>query len=178
MAIYHLSIKIFSRGKGGKSAVAAAAYRAGEKIFCEYDGRMNDYTRKGGVVHTEILLPEYAPVEFKDRAILWNAVERVEKAENAQLAREVEFSLPVELTLAQNKSLVREYVKHNFVDKGMCADICIHDKDDGNPHAHVLLTMRPFNEDGSWGNKQRKEYYAMNNSDCQQQYPILFEYRS
>ena len=130
MAIFHQSIKIITRGKG-KYAVAAAAYRAGEKILCEYDGKLNDYTRKVGVIHTEILLPENAPLEYKDRAILWNAVEQVEKSKNSQLAREIEIALPAELTLLQNRSLVREYAKKNFVEKGMCADFCIHDKGDG-----------------------------------------------
>ncbi len=157
MAIYHCSIKIISRGKG-KSAVAAAAYRAGVKIINQYDGIEHDYTRKGGIVHTEILLPENAPAEYADRAILWNAVEKIEKAKNSQLAREIELALPVELTREQNISLVREYVNQHFVAAGMCADICIHDKKDGNPHAHVMLTMRPFNEDKTWGAKQKKDY--------------------
>ena len=157
MAIFHLSIKITGRGKG-KSAVAAAAYRTGEKIKNEYDGMVHDYTRKQGIVHSEILLPDNAPLEYKDRTILWNAVEKVEKFKTAQLARDIEIALPIELTLIQNKSLVREYVKKNFAAAGMCADIAIHDSGDGNPHAHVLLTMRPFNEDGTWGNKQKKEY--------------------
>ena len=158
MAIYHLSIKIISRGKGGKSAVAAAAYRAAEKIHNEYDGMTHDYTRKGGVVHTEILLPENAPAEYADRAVLWNAVEKIEKAKNAQLAREIEIALPVELTREQNISLVREYVNRHFVAAGMCADFAIHDKKDGNPHAHIMLTMRPFEQGGEWGAKQKKEY--------------------
>ena len=157
MAIYHCSIKIISRGKG-RSAVAAAAYRAGEKITSEYDGTIHDYTRKGGVVHTEILLPDHAPAGFTDRAVLWNAVEKIEKARNAQLAREIELALPVELTREQNISLVREYVNRHFVAAGMCADICIHDKNGGNPHAHIMLTMRPFEQDGEWGAKQKKEY--------------------
>ena len=157
MAIYHLSIKIISRGKG-KSAVAAAAYRAGEKIRNEYDGMEHDYTRKGGVVHTEILLPDNAPAEYSDRAVLWNAVEKIERTKNSQLAREIEIALPVELTLLQNKSLVREYVKKHFVSAGMCADFCIHDTGGGNPHAHIMLTMRPFNEEKTWGDKQKKEY--------------------
>ena len=157
IAIYHCSIKITSRGKG-RSAVAAAAYRAGEKITNEYDGKIHDFTRKGGVVHSEILLPDNAPAEYKDRAVLWNAVEKIEKAKNAQLAREIEIALPAELSLLENKSLVRDYVKRNFVSAGMCADICIHDKKDGNPHAHILLTMRPFTERGEWGTKQKKEY--------------------
>jgi len=158
MAIFHHSIKIISRGSSGKSAVAAAAYRAGEKILCEHDGRISDYTCKGGVVHTEILLPRYAPPEYKDRAVLWNAVEKIEKAKNSQLAREIEIALPVELSLALSKSLVYNYAIENFVRHGMCADIAIHDKGDGNPHAHIMLTMRPFNEDGTWGTKQRKQY--------------------
>jgi len=164
MAIYHCSIKIISRGKG-KSAVAAAAYRSGEKITNEYDGIEHDYTRKGGIVHTEILLPEHAPEEYADRAILWNAVEKIEKARNSQLAREIELALPVELSQEQNVSLVREYVKSNFVDSGMCADICIHDKNDGNPHAHIMLTMRPFEPDGTWGAKSKKEYILDGNGE-------------
>ncbi len=103
-------------------------------------------------------MPRYAPQEYTDRAVLWNAVEKVEKAKNSQLAREIELALPAELTLVQNRFLVRNYCQHNFVDKGMCADICIHDKGDGNPHAHVMLTMRPFNEDNTWGARQKKEY--------------------
>ena len=148
MAIYHLSIKIISRGKG-KSVVAAAAYRAGEKIKSAYDGIEHDYTRKGGVVHTEILLPDHAPSEYANRATLWSAVEKSETAKNAQLAREIEIALPVELSREQGITLVREYVNRNFVEKGMCADVAIHDKNDGNPHAHILLTMRPIEPDGS-----------------------------
>ncbi|MDR2925335.1 MAG: MobA/MobL family protein [Azoarcus sp.] len=157
MAIYHCSIKIVSRGKG-KSAVAAAAYRAGELIKNEYDGITHDYTSKGGVVARAILLPEYAPPEYQDRTTLWNAVEKIEKAKNAQLAREIEIGIPAELTYMQQLNLVHEFVRKNFVDKGMCADVCIHDKGDGNPHAHILLTMRPIEQDGTWGAKQRKEY--------------------
>lgn len=157
MAIYHCSIKIISRGKG-KSAVAAVAYRAAEKILNQYDGLEHDYTRKGGVVHTEILLPHNAPAEYADRAILWNAVEKIEKAKNSQLARETDIALPVELTGEQNILLVREYVKRHFVAAGMCADIAIHDIGGGNPHAHIMLTMRPFEQGGAWGAKQKKDY--------------------
>ena len=147
-----LSIKIISRGKG-KSAVAAAAYRAGETITNEYDGITHDYTRKSGIVYTEILLPENAPHEFQNRGILWNSVERIEKQKNSQLSREIELALPVELTREQNTSLVCGFVKQHFVDVGMCADIAVHNTGNGNPHAHVMLTMRPLNEDGSWGAK-------------------------
>ncbi|MBF1171671.1 MAG: MobA/MobL family protein [[Eubacterium] sulci] len=157
MAIYHLSIKIISRGKG-KSAVAAASYRSGEKIKNEYDGVVHDFTRKGGIAHTEILLPQNAPQEFSDRGTLWNSVEKIEKSKNSQLAREIEIALPKELDREKQIELVREYVKENFVKVGMCADIALHDKNDGNPHAHILLTMRPLNEDKTWGAKSKKEY--------------------
>lgn len=124
MAIYHLSIKIISRGKGA-SAVAKAAYRAGELIKNECDGLTHDYTKKGGVIYKEILLPANAPAEYADRSVLWNAVEKIEKAVNSQLAREIEVALPFELSREQNINLIREYVKHHFVEQGMCADLCV-----------------------------------------------------
>ena len=164
MAIYHLSIKIISRGKG-KSAVAASAYRSGEKIKNEYDGIVHDFTRKGGIAHTEIILPQNAPQEFSDRGTLWNSVEKIEKSKNSQLAREIEVALPKELNREKQIELVREYVKENFVKIGMCADIALHDKDDGNPHAHILLTMRPLNEDKTWGAKSKKEYILDENGE-------------
>ena len=164
MAIYHLSIKIISRGKG-KSAVAASAYRSGEKIKNEYDGVVHDFTRKGGIAHTEILLPQNAPQEFANRSVLWNSVEKIEKSKNSQLAREIEIALPKELDREKQIELVRNYVKENFVDVGMCADIAIHDKNDGNPHAHILLTMRPLNEDKTWGAKSKKEYIFDKNGE-------------
>ena len=157
MAIYRLSIKIISRGKGA-SAVAKAAYRAAELLKSEYDGGEHDYTRKRGVVHTEILLPDHAPAEYTDRSTLWNAVERAETMKNAQLSREVELALPIELSKEQNIALAHEFVKRQFVEQGMCADICVHDTRKGNPHAHVMLTMRPIEKNGEWGAKSRKEY--------------------
>ena len=164
MAIYHLSIKIISRGKG-KSAVAASAYRSGEKIKNEYDGIVHDFTRKRGIAHTEILLPQNAPQEFANHSVLWNSVEKIEKSKNSQLAREIEIALPQELDREKQIELVREYVKENFVKVGMCADIALHDKNDGNPHAHILLTMRPFNEDKRWGAKSKKEYILDENGE-------------
>lgn len=164
MAIYHCSIKIISRGEG-RSAVAAAAYRAGEKITNEFDGEIHDYTRKGGVVHMETLLPAQAPAAYQDRSVLWNAVEKIEKAKNAQLAREIELALPCELTREQGISLVREYVKRHFVAEGMCADIAVHDTGGGNPHAHVMLTMRPIEQGATWGAKQKKEYILDRNGN-------------
>ena len=152
MAIYHCSIKIISRGKG-KSAVAAAAYRSGECITNNYDGITHDFSRKRGIVHTEVILPSHAPREFSERSVLWNSVEKIEKQKNSQLAREIEIALPAELSQEQNISLARRFVKEQFVDKGMCADIAVHNTDGTNPHVHILLTMRPLNEDGSWGAK-------------------------
>jgi len=105
-------------------------------------------------VHSEILLPDHAPAEYADRSILWNAVEKVERYKTAQLAREIQLALPVELTEEQNTKLVRDYVKEHFVSAGMCADIAIHDTGEGNPHAHIMLTMRPI-ENGEWGAKSR-----------------------
>ncbi|MBR0280634.1 MAG: MobA/MobL family protein, partial [Oscillibacter sp.] len=157
IAIFHCPIQIIKRSRG-RSAVEAAAYRSGEKLTNEWDGRTHDYTRKGGIVHTEIILPANAPRDFYDRAILWNSVEMSEKAANAQLAREVEVALPNELNREEQLKLVREFVKDAFVDAGMCADIAVHDKGDGNPHAHIMLTLRPLNPDGTWGAKCRKVY--------------------
>ena len=164
IAIYHWNIGIVSRGKG-KSAVAAAAYRSGEKLTNEWDGMTHDYTRKGGVVHTEILLPPQAPPSFSDRSTLWNSVEEAEKSNNAQLAREVEIALPVELSREEQIRLVREYCSSQFVSKGMCADFNIHDTGGGNPHAHILLTMRPMDERGKWLPKSKKEYVLDENGE-------------
>ena len=138
--------------------MAAAAYRSGEKLVNEWDGLTHDYTRKGGVVHTEIMLPSHAPPEFADRSTLWNSVEQIEKSSTAQLAREIEVALPVELSRAEQLALVRSFVQDNFVSAGMCADFAIHDKGTGNPHAHIMLTIRPIREDGKWGAKCRKVY--------------------
>ncbi|SFS09667.1 MobQ family relaxase [Anaeromicropila populeti] len=157
MAIYHCHCKIVSRGSG-RSAVGAAAYRSGEKLTNEYDGLEHDYTRKGGVAYSEIMLCENAPKEYQDRSTLWNEVEKIEKSSKAQLAREYEVALPVELTREEQIKLVRDFAKENFTDKGMCVDFSIHDKEDGNPHAHIMLTIRPIEQDGTWGTKQKKEY--------------------
>ena len=157
IAIYHWNIGIVSRGKG-KSAVAAAAYRSGEKLTNEWDGMTHDYTRKGGVVHTEIMLPPHAPPSFADRSTLWNSVELYEKAGNAQLAREIDAALPIELSREEQIRLVREYCSSQFVSRGMCVDFVIHDTDSGNPHCHIMLTMRPLDERGAWAAKSKKEY--------------------
>lgn len=157
MAIFHCSIKIVGRGKG-KSAVASAAYRSGEKITNEYDGETHNYTRKGGIAFTGILLPDHAPKEYQDRSNLWNAVERAERSKNAQLARDIEVAIPNEIPREYWQRLMTDYCKSNFVSKGMIADFCIHDKDPNNPHCHILLTMRPIDKNGKWLAKSRKVY--------------------
>ena len=157
MAIYHCSIKIIKRSQG-RSAVAAAAYRSGQKLTNEWDGITHDYTKKGGMVYSEILLPAHAPPEFSDHSALWNSVEKIEKSRNAQLAREIEIALPTELDRQSQIRLVRDYVRDTFISSGMCADFSIHDKGNGNPHAHIMLTLRPLMENGEWGAKCRKEY--------------------
>ena len=157
IAIFHCPIQIIKRSIG-KSAVAAAAYRSGERLTNEWDGMTHDYTYKSGIVHKEIMLPTHAPPEFSDRSTLWNSVEEIEKSSDAQLAREIEVALPVELSPAEQLALIRAFVKDNFVDAGMCADFAIHDKGTGNPHAHIMLTIRPLREDGKWGAKCRKVY--------------------
>lgn len=166
MAIYHCTCKIISRGQG-RSAVGAAAYRSGEKLYNEYDGIEHDYTKKGGVVYSEIMLCENAQKEYQDRQTLWNAVEQIEKSSKAQLAREYEVALPVELSREEQIKLVRDFAKENFVDNGMCVDFSIHDKEDGNPHAHIMLTTRPIEQDNSWGVKQKKEYILDKNGQKQ-----------
>lgn len=158
VAIYHCSIKIISRGKG-RSAVACAAYRSGTKLTDLATGKIFDYSNKSGVVFFEVLLPENAPTIFAvDRNILWDAVERKETHSAAQLAREVEVALPCEFTRQEQIDTVREYIMKNFVREGMCADWALHDKGDGNPHAHIMLTMRAIKPNGRWAEKSRTIY--------------------
>ena len=213
MAIMHLSCKTISR-KDGRSSVASAAYRAGQKLVNEQDGRTHDYGKKGGVEYSEIEIPENAPKWMKEenqkireldlqikesqtkinnldkeepteknqsaraeeqqkmeqcqnkrneiqrdlREKIWNEVEKVEKGPKARTAREIEVALPCELTREQQKELMREYVKENFTDKGIIADWSIHDKGDGNPHCHILLTTREMDREGNWKAKSKKEY--------------------
>lgn len=160
MSIYHCSIQIIGRSSG-RSAVAAAAYRTAEKLEDKETGLTHDYTKKQGVVHREIMLPEYAPEEYKNREILWNEVQKIEKRSNAQLAREIEVALPRELSRADQMIAVRVYVQMNFVEKGMCADWVLHDKGDGNPHAHIMLTTRPIRKNGQWGTKEKNRTHWM-----------------
>ncbi len=147
----------------GQSAVAAAAYRAGEKLHSTYYGEDSDYTRKGGVICSEILLPSHAPSEYADRETLWNAVEKAERGKKAQLAYSFDIALQNEFSMQENIDLARQFLLDNFVNRGMVADFAVHqpDKEDGgisNPHFHVMCPIRPIEPDGRWGNKQRREY--------------------
>ena len=160
MAIYHLEAKVISRG-AGRSAVAASAYMSCSQIYNDYDGVQHDYTRKGGLVWQSVFLPEYAPTEWQDRAVLWNAVEEAEKTKDSRLAREFVVALPVELDKARWQELLTEFIQNQFVADGMCADVAIHDTDGHNPHAHIMLTVRPLNRDGTWQRKTEKEYLCV-----------------
>ena len=153
----HNEISIVQRSQQ-QSAVAAAAYQSGEKLFCEYDQQVKHYPEKRGIVHNEILLPANAPPEYADRNTLWNAAEAVEKQWNSQLARRWVLTIPREIPPDQYAALVRDFCNQQFVSKGMCVDFAIHDKGDGNPHAHVMLTMRAMDEHGKWLPKSRKVY--------------------
>ena len=143
MAMFHCSIKIIGRSKG-RSAIASAAYRSGERLYNEETGLIHDFTRKGGVVMSEIMLPENAPEEYKDRQKLWTEVQKIEKRSDAQLAREVEVAFPAEMSRDEQIECVRTFIYENFVSEGMCADFAIHDVNGENPHAHIMLTVRGF----------------------------------
>jgi uncharacterized protein YoxC len=170
LAIYHLHVSIVSR-KTGRSAVAAAAYRSGDKMTNERDGITHDYNRKTGIIYSEIVLPENAPEEYEDRAILWNTVEKAEKRMDAQTAREIDVALPVEFDFQEQLETIREYIQENFTAHGMCADFSMHDKGDGNPHAHILLTTRNVTQEGfggknrDWNDKARLESWRGNWAD-------------
>lgn len=180
MAIYHFKVKIINR-KSGRSAVASAAYRSGEKLVNEYDGLEHDYTKKHWIEYKEIILPECAPNEYKNRNTLWNAVENIEKSNMARLSREFEIALPVELTQEQQIEVLQKFIKDEIIPLNLCADICIHNPpvmndykqpidDTGhptkekdkmifrNPHAHVMVTMRPLDSNGKWEKKSEVEY--------------------
>lgn len=164
MAIYHLEAKVVSRG-AGRSAAAAAAYLSCSRIYNDYDGIQHDYTRKQGLVWQQVFLPPQAPPEWQDREKLWNAVEAAEKAKDSRLARELVVALPIELNQEQQISLIEEFIQEQFVADGMCADAAIHDTDGHNPHAHILLTVRPLDEKGQWQYKTEKEYLCVRNGE-------------
>ena len=162
MALFHLSVTQTKRS-AGQSAIASAAYRAGERLYSEYYGEYSDYTRKGGVICSDILLPPHAPPEYADRQTLWNAVEKAERGKNAQLAYSFDIALQNEFSLEENIALARQFLLENFVSRGMVVDFAVHqpDREDGgipNPHFHVLCPIRPIEQNGKWGLKQRRVY--------------------
>lgn len=187
MAIYHCSVKMIGRN-AGRSSVAAAAYRAGERLVNEYDGVEHDFTKKHWIEYQEILLPKHAPKEYADRGTLWNAVELSEKSSSAQLAREFELALPVEFTREQQIEVLHRFIEDQLVSQGMIADLVIHnppitndrhqpiDRDGTvvkerekmqfcNPHAHIMVTVRPMDEHGKWQKKTEIEYLCMRNGE-------------
>lgn len=180
MAIYHCSVKVIGRNSG-RSSVAAAAYRSGEKLLNEYDGVEHDFTRKNWVEYTNIILPDNAPKEYANRSTLWNAVEKIERAKDAQLCREFELALPIEMTKEQQIKIVEKFAEDKLIVQGMVVDIAIHNPpvtndrhqpvdEKGkvtndvtkmqfiNPHAHILATVRPLDEYGKWQKKSQIEY--------------------
>lgn len=160
MPVPHLEIRIVQRSKGS-SAVAGAAYQAGEKLFSEYDQKSKDHRRKQPeVLYTEIMFPANVPPEYADRATLWNAVEEVEKQWNSQLAIRFILALPREVPTGMCPQMMQEYCREHFLSKGMCCDFAIHDPDPPghNPHCHIMLTMRAIDENGKWLPKSRKVY--------------------
>lgn len=166
MAIYHLEAKVVSRGTG-RSAVAASAYLSCSKILNDYDGVQHDYTRKKGLVWQQVFLPDYAPQEWQDRSVLWNAVEKNEKTKDSRLAREFVVALPIELNESQWEKLLSDFISDTFVTEGMCADVAIHDPHPSghNPHAHIMLTVRPLDEKGKWQYKTEKECICVRNGE-------------
>ena len=145
--------------------MAASAYLICSRLYNDYDGIQHDYTKKQGLVWQEVFLPEYAPQEWQDREKLWNAVEEVETAKDSCLAREFVVALPIELSREEQIELLQEFIREQFVSDGMCADAAIHDTDGHNPHAHILLTVRPLDEQGKWQYKTEKEYLCMKNGE-------------
>ena len=166
MAIYHLEAKVVSRGNG-RSAVAASAYLSCSKMLNDYDGVQHDFTRKKGLIWQDVFLPEFAPPEWKDRSVLWNAVEKNEKTKDSRLAREFVPALPIELTPAQWQELLTDFIQNNFVADGICADVAVHDPypPGHNPHAHIMVTVRPLDEKGNWQYKTEKEYVCLRNGE-------------
>ena len=162
MALFHMNVTQIKRSKG-QSAIAAAAYRAGEKLYSEYYGETSDYTNKGGVICSEILLPDHAPNEYADRQILWNAVEKAERGKNAQLAYSFDIALQNEFSMEENIALARQFLLEHFVSRGMVVDFAVHvpDTEPGgisNPHFHVMCPIRPIEENRKWGCKQHRVY--------------------
>lgn len=162
MALFHFSVTQVKRS-AGQSAIASAAYRAGERLYSEYYGEASDYARKKGVITTDILIPPQAPTEYHDRQTLWNAVEKAERGKSAQLAYSFDIAMQNEFSLDENIALARRFLSEHFLSRGMVIDYAVHEPDveDGgipNPHFHVLCPIRPIEENGKWGAKQHRVY--------------------
>ena len=155
MSLYYFDTRNINKSK--QSAVACAAYRSGESLYSEEDMESKFYGGREVPPETFIMSPAHAPEFSNDRERLWNEVEKIENRINSRLAREVLVALPIELSNEQQTELIKEFVKENFTDEGMVADVAIHRDKEQNPHAHIMLTTRPFKEDGSWGQKQKRE---------------------
>ena len=166
MALYHFHVTQIKRSVG-QSAIASAAYRAGEKLYSEYYGETSDYSHKKGVICSEILLPQNAPPEYADRQTLWNALEWAERNKDAQLAYSFDIALQNEFSLEENIALARQFVSEQLVSRGMIADFAIHmpDKEIQNPHFHILCPIRPLKENGKWGYKQHRVYHLDENGN-------------
>ena len=169
IALYHFHVDQIKRSEG-QSAIASAAYRAGEKLHSEYYGEDSDYTNKGGVIYTEIFLPPHAPREYADRETLWNAVEKVEKGKKAQLAYSFDISFQNEFSQEENIALARQFLTEHFVSRGMVVDFAVHEpeREEGginNPHFHFLCPIRPIEQNGKWGLKQKREYVLDENGN-------------
>ena len=147
----------------GRSAVAAAAHISCSRIYNDYNGITHDYTRKKGLVWEKIFLPENAPRAWFDRSVLWNAIEASEKSKDSCLVRELIVALSKEVTQDINEFLLEYFIEKECVAKGMCPHVCYHDTDEDNSHAHIMLTVRPLNQDGTWQHKTEKEYLCVRN---------------
>lgn len=155
--VIHFKMEIISRGKGKyRSAVGYAAYCAGTRLRNERDSHLYNWSGRKDVIFSKIMLPKNAPRIYLDRKVLWNEVEKIEKCKNAQLARTLVIALPSEFSADTQKRIVCNFVQTAFVNRGMCADINIHDNGTGNTHAHIILTMRSIDKDGNWMTKQQK----------------------
>lgn len=167
MSLFHFHVTQIKRS-AGQSVVACAAYRAGEKLRSEYYGEVSDYTRKGGVVESGIMLPEYVPQNLSDRETLWNEVEKIEKGKKAQLAYSFDFALQNAFAMEENIELAKKFIQEQFVERGMIADYAIHSPETNgiaNPHVHVMCPIRPIEKSGEWGNKQKRVYELDRNGD-------------
>ncbi|EKJ2000777.1 MobA/MobL family protein [Salmonella enterica] len=165
MAIFHIDFKILKRSEG-KSSLYLAAYNARMRLKDEKTGLVFNYeNKKEDLMHSDILLPRNAPPRFNDRSVLWNSIENIESRKDSQIARTFICALPRSLSLQENKKLLEEYLKKNFINKGMCADYSIHnDAENNNPHAHVMLTMREIENDG-FSKKKNREWNKKENVD-------------